>query len=82
MSDEVQEKKKQGKPQGAPQGKDNVVQMPSRCKAEGCSKKVEKADFCMEHFEWFKEGLITKEGKRPIDFERKMYHFNKRKSAA
>ncbi|MBK9294028.1 MAG: hypothetical protein IPM57_06220 [Oligoflexia bacterium] len=60
----------------------NVVQLPSRCKAEGCSKKSERAEFCNEHFTWFKEGLVTKEGKKPLDFERKLYYFNRRKSAA
>lgn len=63
-------------------GGDNVIQMVAKCKAEGCSKKSEKADFCIEHFEWFKEGLVTKEGKHPIDFDRKLYYFNRRKSAA
>ncbi len=60
----------------------NVVNMPIRCKTEGCSKKSEKAEFCAEHFTWFKEGLITKEGKRPVDFERKMYHFQNRNKVA
>lgn len=59
----------------------NVLQMPSRCKTEGCSKKSEKAEFCAEHFMWFKEGLVTKEGKKPVDFDRKLYYFNKRKAA-
>jgi hypothetical protein len=63
------------------QNNENVVQLPAKCKGEGCSKKAEKAEFCAEHFTWFKEGLLTKEGKRPVDFERKLYHFNKRKVA-
>ena len=36
----------------------NVLSLPSKCKAEGCAKKSEKAEFCGEHFDWFKEGLI------------------------
>jgi hypothetical protein len=63
------------------QNSNNVIQLPERCKAEGCSKKSEKASFCGEHFMWFKEGLVTKEGKRPVDFDRKLYHLNRRKAA-
>jgi len=63
------------------QENNNVLQMPSRCKVEDCTKKSDKAEFCAEHFMWFKEGLVTKEGKKPVDFERKLYYFNRRKAA-
>jgi hypothetical protein len=59
---------------------DNVVSL-SRCKAEGCSKKSEVMDFCKEHFDWFKFGLITKEGKRPVDFDKKYQAYLKRHAA-
>ncbi len=77
----MSEQKKQ-KGGGNPNQPSNVVQLPSKCKAEACGKKADRAEFCEEHFTWFKEGLLTKEGKKPIDFERKMYHFSKRAKVA
>ena len=59
--------------------KDNVVALPGMCMAEECKQKSVKANFCMEHFDWFKEGLITKEGRRPSDFDKKLSDYNRRK---
>lgn len=61
-------------------GGGNVVSI-SQCLAEWCSAKPQKANFCMEHFDWFKEGLITKEGKKPSDFDKKHFHYQKRLAA-
>jgi hypothetical protein len=58
--------------------KGNVVALPGMCMAEDCKKKSEKANFCMEHFDWFKEGLITKEGRKPSDFEKKHFNYTQR----
>ncbi|MCC6277135.1 MAG: hypothetical protein IT289_04375 [Oligoflexia bacterium] len=72
-------------PQGAPKdnshhkGEGKVVPMPGICMAEGCKQKFQKAGFCMEHFDWFKEGLITKEGQKPRDFNKKYYDYMRRK---
>jgi hypothetical protein len=44
----------------------------SKCACEGCAKKSERLNFCAEHYGWFKFGLITKDGKRPTDFDKKM----------
>ncbi len=61
----------------------NVIPLgPTKCTAEGCSKKPVKASFCDEHFEWFKAGLITKEGAKAADFEKKHYHFMRSKKVA
>jgi hypothetical protein len=57
----------------------NVVSLPTNCTAEGCKKRPEVAGFCDEHFVWFKEGMITKEGKKPSDFDKKFVSFLKRK---
>lgn len=46
-----------------------------RCRAESCKSKSTKAGFCDEHFVWFKAGLITKEGARAADFEKKFYQW-------
>ncbi len=61
---------------------DNVVSI-VRCVADGCGKRADKSSFCAEHFEWFKFGLITKEGKRPSDFDKKYLAYTnaKRKAA-
>jgi hypothetical protein len=83
--------KTEGKPQsgGQPHGHGqtggggkggNVVSLPGMCMAEGCKHKSEKANFCMEHFDWFKEGLITKEGRRPSDFDKKHWDYTRRKN--
>lgn len=50
----------------------------SKCKAEGCNAKSTRAEFCEEHFAWFKEGLITKEGVKCMDFDKKYYHYQNR----
>ena len=60
----------------------NVVSLESvRCCGEGCKKKSEKAGFCAEHFDWFKAGLLTREGMRAADFDKKHYHYIGKKSA-
>ena len=59
----------------------NVVALPSKCSAEGCAKKTELMSFCSEHYEWFKFGLITKEGKRPVDFDKKYQAFTRKHAA-
>lgn len=54
-----------------PPAPQNVVALPSRCPVDGCGKKATRAEFCEEHFQWFKEGLISRDGKRPKDFDKK-----------
>lgn len=46
-----------------------------RCKCEGCKETQSRFTFCGEHYEWFKFGLITKEGKKVGDFEKKVGHY-------
>ncbi len=58
--------------------KNNVVALPGMCLGEGCKKRSEKANFCMEHFDWFKEGLVTKEGRKPTDFDKKFFDYTRR----
>ncbi len=54
----------------------NVVALgPTKCTAEECKKKPERAGFCAEHFDWFKAGLITKEGVKASDFDKKYYAY-------
>jgi len=57
----------------------NIIAI-SRCLAEDCAKKSQRADFCDEHFAWFKAGLINKKGEKVKDFERKLQHFTAKAS--
>jgi hypothetical protein len=60
--------------------KEKISVLPGMCMADTCKHKSEKANFCMEHFDWFKEGLITKEGRKPTDFEKKHFDYQRRKA--
>ncbi len=52
----------------------NVTQLrPEKCVADDCKKKPDRANFCEEHYMWFKEGLLTTEGHKAKDFDKK-YH--------
>ena len=63
------------------QPKGKVLAMPVHCHAEGCKKKLERAEFCNEHFLWFKAGLLKKDGSYPKDFDKKYIQYM-RKAAA
>ena len=52
--------------------------LPGACMAEDCKGKSQKAGFCFEHFDWFKEGLITKEGRKPSDFDKKYFDYHRK----
>ncbi len=61
-------------------GGSNVLTL-SKCMCEGCGKKGELSTgdggFCKEHYSWFKFGLLTREGKKPIDFDKKWMAYKK-----
>lgn len=59
-----------------------VANIQTACKADGCKKKSDKMDFCNEHYDWFKFGLITREGSKPIDFDKKYQSYQKHKKVA
>jgi hypothetical protein len=66
----------------APQ-QDNVVAIASsQCVVDKCGKKSDRMNFCPEHYAWFKEGLISKKGVRPTDFDKKYQAYMTRKKAA
>lgn len=52
-----------------------VTELPTHCRAEACKKKMERADFCNEHFLWFKSGLLKKDGSYPKDFDKKYIQY-------
>ena len=83
MAEEKIVKQKSNTPSPEKQMPSNVVPLGSnKCIAEGCSKKPSKASFCDEHYEWFKEGLITKEGMKARDFDKKYHSMLNRKKVA
>ncbi len=55
--------------------KPEVVSGHENCKCEGCKHPSTVFSFCSEHYEWFKFGLITKAGKKVLDFDKKWEHF-------
>lgn len=66
---------------GAPQGGGNVVSL-AICPVEKCGKKATRSEFCDEHFKWFKEGLITRGGQKPKDFDKKYQAYLMRQKKA
>lgn len=60
---------------------DNVAPMPTHCKAEGCKAGGHKMSFCSQHYDWFKFGLVNKDGKKVPDFDKKWDAFQKRRAA-
>jgi hypothetical protein len=60
----------------------NVVQMSTACCVEKCTSKVAKMNFCKEHFMWFKEGLVNKQGQKPSDFDKKYQAYMMRSKKA
>lgn len=61
---------------------ENVVAMGGTCMVDKCGKKADRMGFCNEHYHWFKEGLITKKGVRPQDFDKKYQAFLMRQKKA
>ncbi len=60
----------------------NVISLvANKCCAEDCKAKPARAGFCNEHYSWFKEGLLTLEGFKAKDFDKK-YHAMMRKKTA
>ena len=78
------ENKSKNAPSPEKQVPSNVVQLSvHKCTAEGCKKNPERAGFCIEHYAWFKEGLITMEGYRAKDFDKKYHaYMNRSKKSA
>lgn len=53
---------------------------PSKCLAQGCKSSEKKFNFCDEHYDHFKFGLITKMGLPVSDYEKKFGHYQAWKS--
>ncbi|MCB0361397.1 MAG: hypothetical protein KDD35_01660 [Bdellovibrionales bacterium] len=67
----------------SPQKSDNAAtSLLNRCLVEGCGKKASRMSFCNEHYQWFKDGLISKEGIKPKDFDKKHQAYLRRNKSA
>lgn len=51
------------------------------CKVKGCKHNPSKYEFCAEHFDQFKFGLITKNGEHCADYEKKEEQYEHWKKA-
>ena len=49
--------------------------MPDGCHSWGCKAKAHQFNFCDEHYDHFKFGLIKKTGEPVPDYEKKIEHF-------
>ncbi len=60
----------------------NVVSITAnKCVAEMCKAKPARAGFCEEHYTWVKEGLLTMDGYKAKDFDKKYHAWMRRKAA-
>ena len=65
-----------------PAPSNNVISFSHHCAVKDCKKAPHLVSFCAEHYEWFKFGMITKLGAKPVDFDKKHQAFLKHKKAA
>lgn len=68
----VPHKKEEAKPQKMAKGH---TPMPDHCHSWGCKHKAHRFNFCDEHYEHFKFGLIKKTGEPVSDYEKKFGHY-------
>lgn len=54
----------------------------NKCKFEDCKKGNQKFGFCAEHYEWYMEGLIRGDGRKPVDFQEKFALWQRKKAAS
>lgn len=60
--------------------KGGYVPLPGGCKSPYCKIPAKKFDFCEEHFDQFKFGLIKKSGEAVPDYDKKLGHYQAWKS--
>lgn len=68
------EHKKPEKSENAPKGKQNTP-LPGGCHSRGCKAEAKRFNFCDEHYDHFKFGLIKKTGEPVPDHEKKFEHY-------
>ena len=68
------EHKKSAEP-AAPKGGKGHTPMPGGCHAWGCKVSAIRFNFCEQHFDHFKFGLIKKTGEPVPDYDKKIEHY-------
>jgi len=68
------EHKKADAPTGHAKGKGHTP-MPGGCFSWGCKTEATRFNFCNEHYDHFKFGLIKKTGEPVSDYEKKIEHY-------
>jgi hypothetical protein len=53
-----------------------------KCVGVGCKASAHKFNFCNEHYDHFKFGLIKKTGEQVSDYEKKLGHYQAHKQSA
>ncbi len=64
-----------GAPKTESKGKGGPTAVPGGCTSWGCKKEGKRFNFCEEHYDHFKFGLIKKTGEQVSDYERKWEHY-------
>src|SRR5262245_46919748 len=49
--------------------------MPDGCHSWGCKSSAKRFNFCNEHYDHFKFGLIKKTGEPVMDYDKKFEHY-------
>lgn len=70
------------KPKKKNSNPNNVISLPTQCQMVDCKEKPRRLTFCQTHFEWFKEGLITRQGEKARDYDKKYQEYLRRKAKA
>ena len=63
-----------GSSSGAVRGKGHTA-LPGHCFSWSCKAEADRFNFCKEHYEHFKFGLIKKTGEQVSDYEKKIGHY-------
>ena len=71
---EQQHKEKKAEAPVAKKGKEHTP-MPGACHSWTCKAQAHRFNFCDEHFDQFKFGLIKKTGEPVSDYEKKFEHY-------
>jgi hypothetical protein len=66
----------------APSSKKGHSPLPGGCHAWGCKSQSTRFNFCEEHFDHFKFGLIKKTGERVSDYDKKIEHYQAQQRGA
>jgi hypothetical protein len=70
----VKQEHKPATPEAPKKGKSHEP-VPGGCFSRGCKVAAKRFDFCEEHYDHFKFGLIKRTGEQVSDYEKKVEHY-------